>query len=79
MDKGDKHVYFGSDDGRLYKIDAGTGKQVWAFAMGGNATSSPALSTDGRHVFVGASDGNLLKVDTATGRQAWTFATGGVV
>ena len=39
----DAIVYFGSDDGNLYAVDAATGRQVWKFATAGPVSSTPAV------------------------------------
>ena len=55
------HVFVGSWDTKLYKVDTTTGDRVWAFATGGyRVESKPAPSDDGAHVFV--SSGKLYKV-----------------
>jgi outer membrane protein assembly factor BamB len=68
-------IYFGSDDGRLYAVDAATGVQRWMFATKGPVPSSPAVS--GGLVYVTSYDGNFYAVDAGTGRLKWKFATGG--
>jgi len=62
-------VYFGSDDGRLYKVDVDSGILIWEFATGGKIRSAPALA-DGR-VFAFSWDGFLYAVDMARGVLAW--------
>jgi len=39
----DATVYFGSDDGNLYAVDAGTGRQIWKFTSAGPVPSTPAV------------------------------------
>src|SRR5689334_17197744 len=36
-------VYFGSDDERLYAVDAATGREKWKVPAGGPVRSSPAV------------------------------------
>ena len=62
-------VYFGSDDGKLYKVDIDSGIPIWEFATGDKIRSSPALA--GGKAFVASWDGFLYAVDAATGREAW--------
>jgi hypothetical protein len=62
-------VYFGSDDGNLYKVDVDSGILIWEFATGGKVRSAPALA--GGKVYAASYDGFLYAVDTATGHQAW--------
>jgi PGF-CTERM protein len=69
----DGTVYFGSDDGTLYAVDAATGEQEWAFThQPPYAVDSSPTVADGT-VYVGSQGGNLYAVDAATGRQEWAF------
>lgn len=66
-------VYVGSDDGRLYAIDAASGKEVWSFETDGPVVSSPAFL---RHVvYVGSDDGRLYAVNAGTGNELWRYET----
>jgi len=60
-------VYFGSDDGKLYKVDIDSGIPIWEFATGGKIRSSPALA--GGKVFAASWDGFLYAIDAATGHR----------
>lgn len=62
-------VYFGSDDGKLYKVDIDSGMLIWQFETGGRIRSAPAL-VDGR-LYVASWDGHLYAVDAATGSELW--------
>jgi outer membrane protein assembly factor BamB len=62
-------VYFGCDDGKLYKIDVDSGALIWEFATGGKVRGSPALA-DGR-VILASGDGNVYAVSADTGVLAW--------
>ena len=55
MEKG--VVYVGSDDGKVYALNATTGEIIWTSAAGSAALSSPVVVKGA--VFVGADDGNL--------------------
>ncbi len=50
-------VYLGSADGRLYALDAGSGKETWRYDLGVPITSSPAIS--GNTVYVASYDGSI--------------------
>jgi len=67
-------VFFGSNDGFLYAVDANTGAARWKFATGGAVTSSPA--TDGRLVFFASRDGMLYAVNAADGALKWKHRFG---
>lgn len=68
-------LYFGSDDGNVYAVDAATGLQTWKFTTGGPAPSSPAIA-DGRAYFA-SYDGKFYAVDARKGKLKWKFTTGG--
>ena len=70
-------VFFGSNDHRLYVVDATTGKLNWEFKTGGRVESTPAVS--GGTVFVGSHDGNLYAFDAESGKKKWTLETDGMV
>jgi outer membrane protein assembly factor BamB len=62
-------VFFGSDDGRLYKVDVDSGILIWEFATGDKVRGGPALA-DGRVVFA-SWDGFLYCLDAEQGALAW--------
>jgi len=68
-------VYVGSQDGRLYALDARTGQEKWTFKTDGAVYSSPASA--GGLVYVGSGDGRLYALDARTGQEKWTFKTDG--
>jgi len=67
-------VYFGSNDGFLYALDAVSGKLKWKFKAAGPVSSSPAIYKD--TVFIEAGDAAFHAVDASTGRAKWTVKTG---
>jgi eukaryotic-like serine/threonine-protein kinase len=69
-------VYFGAGDGRVYAVDAATGKEKWHGETGGRVRSSPAVDTS--RVYVGSADGRVYAFDRATGALRWKFDTEGV-
>jgi len=66
-------VYFGSQDSKLYALDAKTGDKLWEFETGSWVESSPAIA-DGV-VYFGSNDGNMYAVDAETGETIWVFET----
>ena len=68
-------LFFGSDDGNVYAVDAATGIQIWKYASGGPVPSTPAVA--GGLVYVGSYDGKLHALNARTGRPVWKFSTSG--
>jgi outer membrane protein assembly factor BamB/orotate phosphoribosyltransferase len=70
-----KRVYFGSDCGVFWCLDARNGAVIWQFQVNTrghkNLWSAPALHA-GR-VYFGGYDGNVYCVDAASGREVWRF------
>jgi outer membrane protein assembly factor BamB/orotate phosphoribosyltransferase len=70
-----KHVYFGSDSGIFWCLDARDGFVVWEFRVNArghkNIWSAPAVH-DGK-VFFGSYDGNVYCLDAASGAEIWRF------
>jgi outer membrane protein assembly factor BamB len=71
----DGALFFGSDDGNVYAVDATTGRQRWMRRTGGPVASTPALA-DGR-VYAVSYDGRLYALDERSGEVIWTFTSGG--
>jgi outer membrane protein assembly factor BamB len=69
-------VYFGAGDGRVYAVDAATGKEKWHAQTGGRVRASPAV--DASQVYAGSADGRVYAFDRATGAETWKFETEGV-
>ena len=67
-------VYFGSGDGHVYAVDAGTGVLKWKFKTGDVVHSSPAVSRG--VVYVGSWDSYFYALDAETGALRWKFKTG---
>jgi outer membrane protein assembly factor BamB len=68
-------VFFGSDDGNVYAVDAASGRQLWKHATRGPVAASPAV--EGDTVYVGSYDGHFYALNARTGALRWKFATGG--
>ena len=69
-------VYFGAGDGRVYAVDAASGREKWSAQTGGRVRGSPAV--DASRVYVGAADGRVYAFDRASGGVRWKFDTEGV-
>ena len=70
-----RRIYFGSDSGTFWCLDARNGSILWTFKVNTpghkNLWSSPALH-DGK-VYFGAYDGNVYCLETLTGQEVWRF------
>ncbi len=64
-------VYFGSDDSRIYALDAETGEEVWTYTTGDRVLTSPAVA--GGIVYAGSYDNSLYALDKDTGAMLWSF------
>jgi outer membrane protein assembly factor BamB/orotate phosphoribosyltransferase len=71
----DKYIYFGSDCGIFYCLDAHDGSVAWEFKVSSsghkNIWSAPAIY-DGK-VFFGSYDGNVYCLNAKTGVEIWRF------
>ena len=77
-------VYFGTLDGRLIALDAGTGKPVWSTQTTDNSqpytiTGAPRIIKDKVMIGNGGAEygvrGYLSAYDAATGKMVWRFYT----
>jgi outer membrane protein assembly factor BamB len=71
-------VYVGNDNGRLYAVNASTGKEVWSFATGANVHGSGPAIANGV-VYFGSIDHSVYALNASTGAKLWSFATPGGV
>lgn len=63
-------LYFGSSvDGKIYALDAASGKEQWSFFTGGPVRFAPAVWRD--RLFVASDDGYLYCLATADGKLLW--------
>jgi outer membrane protein assembly factor BamB len=54
-------VYVGSDDHKMYALDASTGNELWSYNTGDEVTSSPAVVNG--ELYFGSGDGNIYAFD----------------
>ena len=64
----------GSEDNRVYALDASTGDLIWSYETGDRVNSSPAVS--GGVVYVGSEDNRVYALDASTGDLIWSYETG---
>ena len=72
-----RYVDVGSNDGRIYALDADSGEQLQRHLTGGAVDSSPAV-VDGV-AYVDSLDGDLYVLNAATGALQWRYRTDSVV
>ncbi|MEI8138806.1 MAG: PQQ-binding-like beta-propeller repeat protein [bacterium] len=63
-------VFFGSDDGKLYRVDLDSGILIWEYKTAGKIRAAAALA-EGR-IYAASWDGQLHAVTAESGKQAWT-------
>ena len=70
-----RRIFFGSDCGVFWCLDAGDGSLVWNFKVNApghkNLWSSPAIH--GGKVYFGSYDGNVYCLDAETGAEVWRY------
>ena len=64
----------GSNDNRVYALDASTGDLIWSYETGNEVLSSPEVS--GGVVYVGSEDNRVYALDASTGELIWSYETG---
>lgn len=67
---GSDDYYPGTDNNKVYALNASTGTLLWSFAAGGRVWSSPAVANG--VVYVGGWDAKLLALNASTGAQLWS-------
>ena len=70
-------VYVGSDDSKVYCLDAASGAFIWSYATGGDVLSSPAVV--GGKVYIASFDRKVYCLDANTGAFIWSYTTGSQV
>ncbi|WEK54189.1 MAG: PQQ-binding-like beta-propeller repeat protein [Candidatus Cohnella colombiensis] len=66
-------VYFGSDDGQFYAVNATTGTQSWAFKTEGAIKSSAAVID--QTVYFLSGDRKLYALNAEDGKLIWSYET----
>lgn len=70
-------LFFGANDGRVYALDAATGRREWSFDSGSDV--SGGLVVDGGRVLAGNDDGRFFSLDGTTGELQWAADVEGKV
>jgi outer membrane protein assembly factor BamB len=69
----DGRVYVGSDDNKVYCLEASTGAHIWNYTTGGGLRN-PAVA--GGKVYVGSDDDKVYCLEASTGAHIWNYTTG---
>jgi len=64
-------VFVGTDDNRVYCLEADTGKLRWTYITGGAVTITPTVYED--LVLFGCRDGRVTCLEANTGKLVWRF------
>jgi outer membrane protein assembly factor BamB len=70
-------VYVGSEDHKVYALNAFTGAVRWTYTTGDGVDSSPTVSNG--VVYVGSADDKVYALDANTGALRWAYTTGNAV
>ncbi len=65
-------VYFGSENGKVYCLDASSGDEIWNFTTDNEVDSTPTVVDD--VVYVGSSDRKFYALDANTGIKLWNYS-----
>ena len=68
-------LYFGSEDYKVYAVDAATGVAIWNYPTGFYVHSSPAVAND--VMYIGSENWKVYGFDAHTGTELWSYLTGG--
>lgn len=68
-------IYVGDWRGRVYALNARTGRIIWSFRTGGRVKG--AVAGLGNRVFAGSYDGRLYALDSRTGALQWRSSSQG--
>jgi outer membrane protein assembly factor BamB len=75
---GGRRLYVGAGDGKLYAVEALTGKRRWGIDLGAAVTSAPRVVEHLGLLYVGAADGALHAVELDSGERRWRYRTKGI-
>ena len=70
-------LYFGSDNGRFYRLNPAGGRQYWEYASGAAVRSSPLLLE--KMICFGNDAGKITAVDAASGKLLWQKQLDGAI
>jgi outer membrane protein assembly factor BamB/predicted phosphodiesterase len=74
---GEGKLFYGTEPGQLYALDAKSGKQVWKKKVTGAIIGSPAYAED--NIYIAATDGGIYSFRAKDGKPNCKFQTGGAI
>ncbi|XP_035666206.1 uncharacterized protein LOC118409349 isoform X2 [Branchiostoma floridae] len=75
----DETVFIGSDDGRMYALDAENGHVKWTFTSEEDLGSTAAFSPDQSVLYFGSEDGYMYALRVRDGYAVWKVESGNLV
>lgn len=73
---GNNTIYIGSDDRRLYAIEAHSGRLKWKYETGGLVRSQPAIAD--QRIYFSSDDGYLYALESEHGLEQWRVDIGNI-
>ena len=70
-------IFFGTESGYVYSIDATTSSQNWEFKTSSKIWATPLV--DNGTLYIGSFDKKLYAIDMSTGKEKWHFDSGGAI
>jgi outer membrane protein assembly factor BamB len=70
----EKHVYFGSADGRLYCLDKKDGRLIWTYKTEDSLKATPTIV--GNRLIASGLDHYIYCIDARDGTLIWKYKTG---
>ncbi|PVX23514.1 MAG: hypothetical protein CW691_10420, partial [Candidatus Bathyarchaeum sp.] len=70
-------VYIGSDDYKVYALNATDGTKIWEYTTGDYVSSSPAVANG--IVYIGSDDYKVYALNATDGTKIWEYTTGSSV
>jgi len=73
----DGKIYMGSEDGKIYCLNATTGEHIWNYTTGSYVFHCPTVVDD--KVYIGSWDHKVYCLNAKTGVLIWNYTVGGWV
>ncbi|MDI6783124.1 MAG: PQQ-binding-like beta-propeller repeat protein [bacterium] len=74
---GEGKLFYGTEPGELYALDAITGKTLWRKKVNGSIVGSPAYAEG--YIYVSSTDGGIYCFSARSGKPKWKFQTSGAI